>query len=100
MPKMPEKKLTRDQWAATVADVIAEHPEWMAATVNAVQAGILEAQERQLGRIADVSMGLVEALNTKPGHVKRNHAAIVRAVEASNVHGSKWAEAMISKESA
>jgi hypothetical protein len=92
--------LTRARWATVVADVIAEHPEWMSTTVEAVQAGILAAQERQLDRIADLSMGLIEAINTKPGHVKRNHGAIIKAIEASNVHPTVWSEKAIAREQA
>lgn len=92
------KKFTREEWADVVAGVIAAQPELVSVTVEAMQAGILEARERQLDRIADVSMGLVEALNTKPGHAKRRGDVIVRAIEASNVHGSRWAADMIAKE--
>ena len=92
------KKFTTEEWATVVSDVLAQQPELAAATVQAMQAGILEAQERQLDRIADVSMGLVEALSTKPGQVKRRRDVIVRAIEASTVHGSKWSAAMIARE--
>lgn len=93
------KEFTREQWADAVAEVISLHPEWVAATVNAVQAGILEANERLRDRVADVSMGLHQALITKPGHVKRRHDVIVRAIEASTLCGSKWADETIARES-
>jgi hypothetical protein len=92
------KKITREEWADAVAGVIAAQPELASVTVDAMQAGILEAQERQLDRIADISMGLVEALNTKPGQVKRRHDVIVRAIEASNHHPTKWSAEMIVRE--
>lgn len=95
---MPSENLTRERWAAIVAETLAEHPGWAAVTVQAMQTGIVEANERLRDRLADVSMGLVEALNTKPGHVKRNGAQIVRAIEASNVHPTKWSAQAIAKE--
>ena len=95
---MPEQNLTRDEWAEIVSDVLAEHPEWAAATVQATQAGILEANSRLRDRLADVSLGLVEALNTKRGQVKRRRDMIVAAIEASTVHPTKWSAEMIAKE--
>ncbi len=97
---MATRKLTPEEWAEIVSGVLAAQPELAAATVTAMQAGILEAQERQLDRIADVSMGLHQALTTKPGHVKRRHEVIVRAIEASTLCGSKWATEAIVKEQA
>jgi hypothetical protein len=91
-------KFTPEQWAAVVSDVLAQQPELAAVTVQAMQAGILEARERLADRVADVSMGLVEALRTKPGHVKRRHDVIVRAIEASTVRGSTWSAEMIARE--
>ena len=91
-------KITRDEWATLVAEVIREQPEYAAATVQAMQAGILAALDRKAGRLVDVSLGLVEALNTKPGHVRRNHASIIRAIEASTVHPSAWSAEAIAKE--
>lgn len=92
------KKFTREEWAAIVASVISEQPELVSTTVAALQEGIVAALDRRSDRLADVSMGLVEALNTKPGHVKRDHDVIVRAIEASNVHPTKWSAQMIAKE--
>lgn len=97
---MPERKFTPEQWAQIVSGVLAEQPELAAVTVTAMQAGILEANERLRDRVADVSMGLHEAMSTKPGHVKRKHDVIVRAIEASNLRGSKWANEAIAKEQA
>lgn len=97
---MAERKFTPEQWAEIVSGVLANQPELAAITVTAMQAGILEANERLRDRIADVSMGLHQALNTKPGHVKRRHDLIVRAIEASNLRGSKWANEAIAKEQA
>lgn len=93
-------KLTPEEWSSIVSGVLAAQPELAAATVNAMQAGILAAQERQLDRIAELSMGLVEALDTKPGHVKRRHYLIVRAIRASTAHPTPWSEKAIAREEA
>ncbi len=95
---MPEEKLTRDDWAEIVGSALTEHPEWASTTVEAMQAGILEANNRLRDRIADVSLGLVEALNTKRGQAKRRRDMIVTAIEASTVHPTKWSAEMIAKE--
>lgn len=94
------KKITPEEWGDIVSDALAGQPELAAVTVQAMQAGIIEANERLRDRVADVSMGLVEALSTKPGQVKRRSEAILRAIEASTVCGSKWADEMIAKETA
>lgn len=91
------KQFTPEEWAAAVGDVLAQQPELAAVTVQAMQAGILAANDRLRDRVSDVSMGLVEALRTKPGHVKRRHDVIVRAIEASVVYGSTWSDEMIAK---
>lgn len=93
-----ERKLTPEEWGIRVMDVLARQPELATVTVHAMQAGIMEALDRRSERIAEVSAGLVEALNTKPHHVKRNHDVIVRAIRACVYHGSKWAKEMIAKE--
>jgi hypothetical protein len=95
---MSEREPTVEEWAATVAFVLAEHPEWMAVTVNAVQKGVLTAQERLRERIAEVSLGLYEALNTKPHYVRRRHEFIIGGIKASNMHPSVWSAAAIEKE--
>lgn len=97
---MPDaaKKLSPEEWFAIVGETLARQPELAAATVEAMQAGILAANDRLRERVADVSMGLVEALNTRPGHVKRRRDVIVRAIKASTVCGSAWSEKMIAKE--
>jgi hypothetical protein len=92
------QKIDAGRWASIVSDVLARQPELAAVTVQAMQAGIIEANERLADRVADVSMGLVQALSTKPGHVKRRSDMIVRAIEASTVRGSKWAAGAIAKE--
>jgi hypothetical protein len=90
--------ITREQWADMVADVLSAHPEFAAVTVQAMQEGILAAVARESDRRALVSMGLVEALNTKPRHVKRNHDRIITAIEASTFHPTTWSAAAIEKE--
>lgn len=97
---MAELKITPEQWARLVSETLANQPELAAVTVTAMQAGITEANERLRDRVADVSMGLHQALITKPGHVKRRHEVIVRAIKASTLCGSKWATEAIAKEQA
>jgi len=93
-----DRKLTVEEWAATVAFVLAEHPEWMAATVNAVQKGVLVAQERQLDRISDLSLGLHEALRTERRAKTRRRDVIVKGIKASNIHPTVWSKEAIEKE--
>lgn len=92
------RKFTPEEWAEIISDVLAAQPELAAVTVTAMQDGILRAQDRLRERISEVSMGLVEALNTKPGYVRRNHDVIVAAIEASTVHPSPWSKDAIAKE--
>lgn len=90
--------LSERDWSALVAEVLAVHPEFADVTVRALQEGILAAMGRRSDRLVDVSMGLVEALRTKPHHVNRDHDQIIRAIEASTVHPSKWSAEAIAKE--
>lgn len=94
------KTFTRDEWAEIVSTVLSNQPELAATTVEAMQAGILNAQDRLRDRIADVSLGLVEALSTKRGQVRRNSERIITAIEASNVHPTKWSAETIARETA
>lgn len=94
------KRYTPGEWGAYVAEVIAAQPELVAVTVGAIQEGILRDRERQLDRISTISTGLVQALSTRPHHVKRQHDLVIAAIEASNYHPSKWSEQMIAKEQA
>jgi hypothetical protein len=93
-------ELTRERWTATVIDTLAEHPEWAGVTVQAMQVGILAANDRLRERISDVSLGLVEAMNTRLAHKKRRHDLIIRAIKSSNVFGSKWSDEALAKEEA
>lgn len=97
---MPERKLTAAEWEAIVVDVLAAQPELAAATVRAMQAGILAALDRREEQLVDVSFGLMEALNTKPGHKRRDHERIVKAIEASSLHATAWSAEAIKKEQA
>jgi len=92
-------KLSPERWAATVTFVLANQPELAGVTVQAMQEGILIANDRLRDRVAAVSMGLVEAMNTRPTHKKRRHDVIIRAIKASVVFGSKWSDDMIARES-
>jgi hypothetical protein len=92
------EKLTSEEWFNTVAAVLAEHPDYAAATVQAMQDGLTEALDRKSERLAAVSMGLHEALSTKPDHVKRNRELIVTAIKASTLYRTPWSAAAIAKE--
>lgn len=91
-------KISAGEWYEVIATTLAQQPELAATTVQAMQAGLIEALDRQQERNADLSMGLWQAMTTKPHHVKRDHAAIVRAIEASTLYGSAWAKQAIEKE--
>lgn len=90
--------VTSDQWFDIVAETLTEHPEFASATVQAMQDGLLRALDRKSERLAVVSLALVEALNTKPEHVKRDHDRIVAGITASNYHPTKWSAEMIARE--
>jgi hypothetical protein len=92
------KKINEDEWAEIIHDRLAAQPELAAVTVQAMQEGILTANDRLRERVAEVSMGLVEAIRTKPGQVRRKRDVIVRAIMASTVYGSKWSDEAIAKE--
>ena len=92
------EKIDPEEWAQLVASVLADRPELAAITVQAMQAGLLAAVDRQRTRNETLSMGLYEALNTMPKHVRRDHERIIKAVEASNLHSTPWAEKMIARE--
>ncbi len=93
-----EEPLRKDAWLSLTADVIAEHPDWVGDTVMAVQTGVREAQERQMDRIEDLSMGLWQAVSTRPGAKRRDGETIAKAIETSTLAGSPWAQKAIEKE--
>lgn len=90
--------LTPEQWASTVEAVLAAHPDWTAVTVRALQSGLMEALDHQQERISSLSLGLVEAINTRPGAKRRVPDRIVKAVRASNYHPTEWSADVIAKE--
>lgn len=92
------RDLTKEQWSAIVSEVLSAQPDLAATTVTAMQEGILLAQDRQLERLANVSMGLAEALRTKPGYVKRQHDLIIKAIEDSTLMTSPWSYGAIAQE--
>lgn len=94
------ERITPEEWFAAVREVLAQQPELAAVTVQAMQEGILAANDRLRARIADVSMGLAEAMRTKLPHRRRNHDLIVKAIKASTVHPSIWSKEAIRKERA
>lgn len=95
---MTAREMTKDEWAAAVYAALAAHPDWAAATVEAMQAGILEAIDRQKDRTLKVSLGLVEALNSQPGAKKRDGQRIIDAIEVSQFHPTPWSAKMIERE--
>lgn len=97
---MIEDEIERARWMATVVETLAEHPDWAATTVQAMQAGLLEALDRELTKRETVSWGLKEALDTRPGAVKRDHGLVIAAIEASTFRGTAWAKKMTEKEQA
>lgn len=52
---MAERKFTPEQWAEIVSGVLANQPELAAVTVTAMQAGILEANERLRAELDDAA---------------------------------------------
>ena len=95
-----DEEIARAKWMRTVVDVLADHPGWAASTVQAMQAGIMEALDREWARRETVSWGLMEALNTKPGQLKRDHERIIAGIEASNFCDTPWSKKMIAREQA
>lgn len=93
-----DEEIARSRWRVLVKDTLADHPDWAADTIQAVQNGVLTANNRLRDRIADVSMGLWQALNTTRKAKRRNRAMIVRAIEASTLARTPWAEEAITKE--
>lgn len=91
-------KIEKGEWASIVASMLAAHPDWAEVTVQMMQVGLLEAVERQKDRVSDLSLGLYEALSTRPGTKKRDGSRIAQAVRASNFFGSPWANDTIAKE--
>jgi hypothetical protein len=94
------KELKRYKWEAMVSKVLAEHPDWMAGTINAAQRGMLAAIERQQERNTDLSMALWEALRTKPHYKRRDHEMIIKGIQASTLHPTKWSAEALEKEQA
>ena len=90
--------LSREEWVGVVASTLARHPDWAGVTVEAMQAGLTEAIDRQKDRVSDLSLGLVEALSTRPGSKRRNSDRIVQAIRVSNFYNTKWSAETIAKE--
>lgn len=91
-------EFTREQWASAVHAVLAAHPDWVADTVNAMQAGVVEALDRQKDRTLTVSLGLVEAVRTERRSKGRVHDRIIKAIEVSNFHPTPWSKSAIEQE--
>lgn len=98
MSDLIENEIKKERWAAQVESMLADHPDFAAVTVQAMQQGLLAAIERVKERNVTVSWGLMEATQTKPGHKRRDHGRIIEAVEASNFSGSRWATETIENE--
>ena len=92
--------ITKEQWQELVYEVLADHPDWAASTVDAMQGGLLQALERKQDRISDLSYGLYEALNTRRGSLRRDGQRIIAAINASQFANTKWSAETIAKEEA
>ena len=90
--------MTEQEWASIVYKVLADHPDWVATTVNAVQEGVVQAIERQKDRTYTLSLGLIEAVGSPLRAKKRNHDRVIAAIEVSQFHPTKWSEAAIERE--
>lgn len=93
-----KRELTQGEWASVVYSVLADHPDWVATTVNALQEGVVQAIERQKDRALVLSLGLMEAVGNPLRGKRRNHDRIIDAIEASQLHPTKWSEAAIERE--
>lgn len=93
-----ELRFTEMQWRVFVGRVIANQPELISPTVEGLQDGTLTALERQRERAFTLSLGLVEALNSKPGAVRRDRERIVAAVKVSQFHPTPWSKKIINRE--
>lgn len=92
------EKITPDQWAALVMDVLGSQPELAAVTVTAMQRGLLLAIDSSKERNVTLSRGLHAALQTERRAKTRDHEAIIQAVEASTFHHTPWSERAIERE--
>lgn len=91
-------EVSREEWASVVAATLADHPDWVDTTVQAMQAGMVEAIERQRDRVTVLSWGLYQALSTTRKAQRRDRQKIVQAIETSTLHPTVWSAAMIKKE--
>ena len=92
------REMTPEEWAGVVCATLATHPDWASITVNAVQAGLLEALDRQKDRVSKLSWGLHQALSSTRKAKRRNRKMIVEAIVVSTLHPTKWSAAMIARE--
>lgn len=95
---MSDREITEQEWASTVYAVLAAHPGWVASTVNAIQQGVVEAIEHQQDRSHTLSIGLMEALNTRPGAKRRVRQRIIDAVKVSHFHPTPWSSRILERE--
>lgn len=58
----PLDGVTKSEWFDLVRMVLAEHPDWTALTVKALNEGVLAAMDKVVQDSADVEQGLVELL--------------------------------------
>ena len=91
-------ELTKEQWASTVYAVLAAHPDWVSDTINAMQAGVIEAIDHQKDRTLKVSLGLMEAVRTERRSKSRVHDRIIEAIEVCNFHPTPWSKSAIERE--
>jgi len=91
-------EMSKEEWAGVVVATLAAHPDWVAVTVEAMQAGVVEATDRQKDRALTLSTGLMKALNTRPGAKKRDRQRIIDAVQVSRSHPTPWSKKIIERE--
>lgn len=91
-------RLTPEGWATLVAMTLADHPDWVGVTVNAMQDGVVEAIERHKDRALTLSTGLMEAVRTERRAKGRVHDRVIDAIEVCNFHPTKWSAAAIERE--
>jgi len=93
-----DHEAARQHWRALVTEVLTENPDFAADTVNAVQAGVTRAIERERERCETLSFGLRAALLTERRAKTRDHDVIIEAIRASQLHHTPWSERAIERE--
>lgn len=98
MSESERRELSREEWASIVYSVLADHPDWVATTTEAMTAGVVQAVDRQKDRIMTLSLGLMEAVGNPLRGRRRDNDRIIAAIEVCNLHPTKWSAAAIERE--